>query len=322
VYAQPTIRESTYESYELYVRKHINPTIGECRLKSLKNNILQKFFNEKLENGRLDKKGGLSVKTVSNMKNMLHEALEQAIINELIVKNPLKGVRLPKQKKREMRVLDLAEQEALVEKVMRSEEVVAQGIILALDSGMRIGEVLGLQWSKINFNNNSYVISKSLARRKKNSRGFKNGTVIDIGSDPNCKTALVLGDTKTGNKETEYMTERFRNALLKLKKYNDDLKRIMGKSFNKYDFVIFNERGNPIEPRTYEDIFDRYAEKAGIENASFHSLRHTFATRIIEKGCDAKTLSKLMRHAQPSTSMNMYVHTFERTKQNAISLLN
>ena len=99
---------------------------------------MQKFFNEKLENGRLDKKGGLAVKTVSNMKNMLHEALEQAIINELIEKNPLKGVKLPKQKKREMCVLDLTEQESLVEQVMISEEVVAQGIILSLDICMYI----------------------------------------------------------------------------------------------------------------------------------------------------------------------------------------
>jgi site-specific recombinase XerD len=134
---------------------------------------------------------------------------------------------------------------------------------------------------------------------------------------------MILGDAKTDTgKRVTYMTDRVKKALIKLKELNDTNRNQLGKPFNKYDFVLCTELGNPVDPRTYEDIFKRHVKKAKINDANFHSLRHTFATRILENGCDLKTLSNLLGHAQASTSLNMYAHSMDATKRSAIGLLN
>jgi integrase len=133
----------------------------------LKTDILQKFFNEKGKNGRLDnKEGGLSAKALRNMRNMLNVALNQAVDNELITRNLLAGIKLPKLKNKEMRFLTIVEQNTLSDAVLASNEILALGIIISLDSGIRLGELLGLQWSRVNFDDNSFFVTKSLGRRK------------------------------------------------------------------------------------------------------------------------------------------------------------
>ena len=124
VYAKPSVKLSTYGSYEGYIRNHIKPEIGKVKLSVLRADILQKFINQKLTKGRCDKvkdintnklvtkKGGLSEKTIKNMYNMIHSALKQAYRNGLINQNVSELITLPKQKKKEMRVLSLEEQKA------------------------------------------------------------------------------------------------------------------------------------------------------------------------------------------------------------------
>jgi integrase len=323
-YSKPTIRHSTYISYEGYIKNHINPKIGHYKLKLLKTDILQKFFNEKGKNGRLDnKEGGLSAKTLRNMRNMLNVALNQAVDNELITRNLLAGIKLPKLKNKEMRFLTIVEQNKLSDAVLASNEILALGIIITLDSGIRLGELLGLQWSRVNFDDNSFFVTKSLGRRKRPNGTLSDAEIIDTVASPNCKTVMILGDAKTETgKRVTYMTDRVKKAMLRLKELNDTNRNQLGKSFNKYDFVLCTELGNPVDPRTYEDIFKRHIKKAKINDANFHSLRHTFATRILENGCDLKTLSNLLGHAQASTSLNMYAHSMDATKRSAIGLLN
>ena len=113
-YAKPTVKLSTFCSYEQLTRSHIKPQIGSLYLNTLRVDDLQDFFNERREHGNVKAEGGLSPKTLTNLRNLLHLALDQAVKNRLIKVNPIEGVRLPKSVHREMRVLSREEQERLI----------------------------------------------------------------------------------------------------------------------------------------------------------------------------------------------------------------
>ena len=122
------------------------------------------FYNEKSKNGRLDKKGGLNPKTIRNMHNMFHEALEKACATGRINNNPSKGVTLPKRIYKEITVLTEAEQRNLMHEVAK--EKLGIGIMLVLFTGLRLGELLGLQWNHIDFKNGILTIKQTFNRLK------------------------------------------------------------------------------------------------------------------------------------------------------------
>lgn len=145
-YAKPTVRLSTYGSYHTYIHKHVIPHFPKTTLKDLKPEQLQKFLNSKLLGGRLDDKGGgLSNNTVRKMKVMIGTALKQAFNNGMVNRNIADMVKLPEIDQREMRVLSLDEQNALEQTCVVSSDLAAFAVYLALNTGMRLGEILGLQ---------------------------------------------------------------------------------------------------------------------------------------------------------------------------------
>ena len=148
-YARPTVKLSTYGSYELYIRAHIKPQIGGLYLNTLTTDDLQRFFNERGKSGNLKVDGGLAPKTLTNMRNMLHLALDQAVKNRLMQGNVVEGVRLPKNQRQEMRVLDREEQERLIMAARLAPEPAAFGIIFDLFTGLRLGELCGAEASTI-----------------------------------------------------------------------------------------------------------------------------------------------------------------------------
>jgi len=324
-YSRPIIRQSTYISYETYIRAHITPKIGNFKLYSLTPKILQRFFNDKARGERMDnKEGGLSPKTLKNMRNMLHLALEQARDNDMIVKNPVRSIKLPKLEPREMRVLSYQEQKMLEEVLLESEEPLAAGILISLYTGIRIGELLGLMWSEVDFIDKSIYIKRSLRRQKKLGDKFEDDyEIIDMGTPDTNKTAIMIGRVKTAKSRRKiYLPDKAVDALKKLKEWQEQFKFPGNESFNEMGFVLCTELGKPIEPRTYEDIFKRHIKKAGLSHTNFHATRHTYATRALERGADLNTVADLLGHAQPSTSLNMYGHSVDDRKRKMVLLFN
>lgn len=319
VYAKPSIKLSTYGSYEGFIRNHIKPEIGKIKLTSLRPDILQKFFNQKLISGRCDKvidsetkklvskKGGLSEKTIKNMYNMVHSALKQAHKNGLVYQNVSELITLPKQRKTEMQVLTLDEQRAL-QNVIQGERL-GIGILLSLFTGIRLGELLGLKFQDIDFEAKTISIRRTLNRLK----------VFD---NPNKKTEIIIGEPKTANAKRIIPLQDFLIPILKEHKSNIIRERL--KTANLYennDFVICNEFGKYIEPRTYQDFFKKMLKHAGVNNTNFHTLRHTFATRALENGFDVKVLADILGHADASTTLNKYAHALPDHKKNSMEKL-
>lgn len=294
VYSLPNIKQSTAISYEGYIRNHTIPELGDVKLKDVKYDMLQKFFNKKAQK--------YSPKTVRNLRTMLHKAFKDAYLNDLIEKNFVEFVRLPTVIHPEMRVLTVNEQKKLIAELNRTEEQFAFGIFLCLMTGIRIGELCGLQWKHIDIEDANLKIRQTLQRLPKlNYDGIGNKTEIVIGS-PKSKDSIrdIPLDDIVINRILEYRKERI-NA------HNSSI-------VAPEEFVIASKIGKPTEPRTMKDVFERILNQAHIEKANLHALRHTFATRALEAGIDFKTLSVILGHSDISVTMNRYAHVLREPK--------
>ena len=304
-YVENKVKLSTKVSYDTFVNKHINPIIGNIPLSTLRGDMIQKFYNDKLRDGRLDGKGGLNPKTIKNMHNMLHGALEQALMNGIISKNVCKTVTLPKVSKKEMRVLTPNEQQKLID-IARTERL-GVGIVLTLFTGLRLGELLGLQWKDIDLDKGILSVRQTLNRLKN----------YDDSNDK--KTSIVIGDTKTLKSKRQIpLHEIMVDELKKFRTLQKQEKLRAGELYENTNFIIVNELGRNIEPRTYQDLFYKLIRKAGIDDANFHCLRHTFATRALECGVAAKTVSELLGHSNISTTLDLYSHVSHDLKKESI----
>jgi len=223
-----------------------------------------------------------------------------------------------------MRVLSDRETETLIRICMQSDNTLALGIIITLQTGLRIGELLGLQWADVDITsaNPSIFIKQTLARQAAPPKDDPDYRVIR--GKPGNKTAVTLGKVKTAkSRRTVWLPDLSLQCLNRIKEWQDLLAEKYGSAlFNKDGFVFITLRGEAMESRNLQNFFHAIIKAAGLPHANFHSLRHTFATRGYELGIDLKTLADMLGHAQPSTTLNMYTHSFEEQKQKAASMFN
>lgn len=169
IYAKPTLRPATFINYEMTIERHLNTKLGGVKLKNVSTRMLQDFFDEKLVSDKADRKsGGLSAKTLKNMKYMLHVALDQACYDKLISSNPVDSVRLPVHRMaRSSESYDRKKKSGSAPMRQHFVQVPAQGVVLLLTCGLRRGELLGLQWQDVDLENGIIKIRHTLSRLKK-----------------------------------------------------------------------------------------------------------------------------------------------------------
>lgn len=306
-YSKNTVRPTTYINYETYVHKHIKAAIGGIRLCDLSPIVIQQFYNEKLKNGKLNSNGGLSSKTMKNLHNMLHKALSQAVVLNLINRNPTDSAVIPKSCKKEMRYFTVDEQKKL-QQILPFERL---GIVVLLDlyTGMRQGELLGLMWENvhIDLNGDSYIKVVQTVNRIRNT-------------DPESprKTMLTLNEPKTSNSVRTIpllpeIAEKLYNHKAEQEKF------LKEHSLPITGFVFTSANGNMIDPRDFQRDFKKLLKKHDIREINVHGLRHTFATRALESGMSVKTLSKILGHSNVGFTLDTYAHVTENLKVEAIS---
>ncbi|MGN1318586.1 MAG: tyrosine-type recombinase/integrase, partial [Lachnospirales bacterium] len=155
-YMKNNIKQSTYTSYRGYIKNHISKSFASVKLRNLKPSMLQAFFNFKYE------ECGLSPKTLRNMNNFIHKALDKACKEGIICNNVAECVELPKSRKADIRILNLNEQRSLISESYNHRYGVFVRITLA--TGMRLGELLGLRWEDVSFSGNRIFIRQTLNR--------------------------------------------------------------------------------------------------------------------------------------------------------------
>lgn len=305
-YCKNEIRMTSFVNYETYVEKHIRPTIGGYQLCDLNTLILQQFVNEKSRKGKLDGTGGLSPKTVKNMFDMLHKSLDQAVALDMLVKNPADHVVLPKRKKPDMRFFTAAEQRQLQEAIKGHR--LEMPILLALYTGVRQGELLGLPWKNVHLdlNGQSYIrITQTLNRIKNPDHDSPNQTILQI-NEP--KTAYSVRTIPLLPALAEKLA-RYREAQINHLKAN---------GYPSNGFVFTTTIGTVIEPRDFQRDFKKILVQNGIRVINVHGLRHTFATRSLESGMDVKTLSTILGHSNVAFTLQTYAHVTEELKAEQI----
>lgn len=304
IYALPTVKQSTYVSYESYARLHLTPELGTIKLASLSIEQLQRFFNKKQKS--------LSPKSLRNIYNMLHICIEQAVINGYLLHNPLSGVKLPPIPKKEITILNTSEQIALHSAVMHSTTPAAFGIIFTLSTGIRLGELLGLRWSDVNYINHTIHIRRTVGRLQKVD---ESGNLIK----KNSGTPTTEIVTRSPKSATALRTiPLFSEVWNDLMSYAQKQKELLGTRQTPDTPIFSTATGAVYEPRTYEDLFKRTLKAANLPNINFHALRHTFATRALEAGMDIKVLSAILGHAQTSTTLNLYAHALPDHKKDSM----
>jgi integrase len=303
VYASPNVKQSTFVNYRLHINKRVIPILGGIKLSEVRVDTLQRFFNDQYERGGLKDKKPLSEKTIKNIYVMMHTAFKQAYQNGLILKNFVELVKIPKVKQKDMRVLSIEEHKNLFETIKTSNERWKSAILVAVSTGIRMGEVLGLQWQDIDETTMLMKIRRTLNRLPSRDTSVH-------------KTEIVIGYPKSDKSVRDIPIHNFLMEFLSEYREKREVEKIAaGDIYDTRGFIFCNEIGAPIEPRTMQDTFKRIIKKAEILDANFHSLRHTFATRAIEDNMEIKTLSEILGHADVSTTLNKYAHSLPDQKR-------
>lgn len=298
-YQKMALRTTTYESYGMQSRLHILPAIGHHYLSKLETCHLQALYNAKLQDGsRLDgKKSGLSPRTVRYIHTIIHACLEQARREGKIMINPADSVKLPKDSAKEHRFLDTDQVTKLLKAAQDSHYFTAY--FLALNTGLRRGELLALRWKDIDLSESMVKVCGGLVRTKDGLKFQEPKTKFSnrvIGIGP--KVVQVL---KTHKKE------------------QNENRLAVGQAYQDQDLVFCNELGQPLDPRAITRHFERLLKKAGLEKINFHGLRHTFATLSLQEGTDPRTTQEALGHHKVAFTLDVYSGVTAKMKQEATS---
>ena len=286
-----TVRPNTIRNYRERYRHNIKKSIGGMMLKDVRPMHCQIVLNNMADTYA----GSTIMQCLIALYNMFQSAFE----NGIIVSNPVgRTIKLPKPVENKIRVLTIDEQMLFME-VARNSSNYPQ-FLFALNTGVRTGELIGLKWEDLDFERGIISIRRSMEYR------YSTG-----------EWRIGPPKTKKGYREIP-MTNECRELLESLKK-QFELGKHVEDEFK--EFVFINRKGIPTKNSTYDSCIKKLTQKAGMENFSMHTLRHTFATRCIEAGMNPKTLQVLMGHSSINITMNLYVHVTDDEKAKEIKKL-
>jgi len=300
-YKKNGVRPATYDSYHHNIETHIRPALGGMELQKIRPDHIQTLLN-KMARGTA-KNPPLAPWTVLKVKNIISGAMEQAIRNQLIPYNPAKATVPPKLEQKDIRILSAAEQKQFMNAVKghRLEAL----YLLALATGMRRGEIMALTWDCVDFKNRSILVKGSVSRVKDPDTGT---------------TALRFAEpkTKSGRRQVPILSNMI-PVLQAHKARQDTEKAEAGSAWNPKNLVFCSKVGTPIEPRRVCTTMDKITDAAGLPHFTFHALRHTFATRMLEANAPAKVVQDVLGHADVTLTLNTYSHVIGSTAHEQMS---
>ena len=296
-YSKATVRESTYANYLSIVEHHLG-TLGDYKLSSVTNAMIQDhLIREARKPGKED---GLGEKSLTNIKVFLSLIFNQAVRNGYIFRNPVPGVKIPKAGKKETIALTEDQQRNLLTAAREYPKPIMFAVVFALYTGCRKGEVLGLLWKDVDFDEGVIHITKQLSRSRSITEYEDHTSKLKV-SEPKTKSSI----------RDIYMFPSFKREFEEYKTNMIEWKDENNFIHSEDDNVFVGMKNQPIEPRVFYKYYQEVMEQAGIEDANFHTLRHTFATRCIENGMDILMVARTLGHSNVSTTLNRYSHLLQ-----------
>lgn len=280
------IRYNTRRNYDERYEKNIKPYLGKMFIKDVKPIHCQNVLNKMSEH--------YANSVIGHSRLVMYAMFDSAVENELLYKNPVtKSVRcMGGRKSKEIRALTLKEQRILLETVKETDNYNQYALIL--QTGLRVGELIGLKWSDVDIKNRVIHV-----RRTMECRNITTGWRV---SEP--KTVNSIRDIPLTNEAIDILKEQ-KKKLRSLKVMHIEWA----------DMVFLNQEGVPVKNNSYDAQLSRCCKKAGLPGISMHILRHTFATRCIEAGMKPKTLQMILGHSSIAITMNLYVHVTDDEKR-------
>jgi len=293
-YVKPSSKQKTYIRYSEIVEQHIIPKIGSYNMEDLTPIVLQHFTTELLQNGNLKTGGGLSGNSVNAIISVIQNSLKAALDAEMASTYSADKIKRPKVRENKVSCFTPDEQKQIEQAVLNGKKPKMFGVVLCLYTGLRIGELLALEWDDIDFQKETLSVTK---------------TCYD-GKDNRGKFARITDTPKTDT------SQRIIPLPKRLILYLKDLKKN-----SKSKYVVSNESNKIISVRAYQRSFELFLKKQSIPHKGFHSLRHTFATRALECGMDVKTLSDILGHKNANITLGRYVHSLIEHKREMMNRL-
>ncbi len=285
------VKPLTAQTYVNCIENHIKPGLGYFQLSALKPHTVQHFYNS-LSNNKAEP---LAPKTVKNIHGVLRKALQQAVSNGYIKSNPATACVLPKVRRPEIEPLGRNEIAAFLQEVTKDEY--ENLFTVAIFTGMRQGELLGLTWENVNFEKGIIFVKQQLQ----------------------CKDGRYFFETpKNGKGRVIAPASVVLNALHNEQERQKNAQNQAGASWNnQYNLVFTDALGKNLVRRTVVKHFKKVAERVGVPNARFHDLRHSFAVTSLQAGDDIKTVQGNLGHATAAFTLDVYGHVLDEMRRDS-----
>lgn len=288
VLSKPYIKISTLTNYSRMMKKHLIPALGDIEVQALDMPVIQMFMDS------LNKK--LSVSTVHSIFRLLNSILKEAVSRQILMINPCQLVRKPKFQQKPPRVLSLNEQKKIEKKAIETGHL---EYLLCLYTGIRLGELCALRWGNIDFEEGLLSVRETIQRIP--------------AQDGDTKTALHFDIPKTATSMRDIPMPYFISDILYQRKKEQKARE--------EDFMFSKTKGRCMDPRTVQIQFGRMMNELKISGVHIHTLRHTYATRCLEKNIGVETLCELLGHSSPQVTLKCYAHVTMENKKESVNRL-
>jgi len=289
-YAEPNLRPATHANYEQSLRLHAFPIIGNISLASLRPADIQQALKAAQDKG-------LAPKTVRHVHTAIHRVLSQAVSWGMLARNPAELVTRPRVPRPELSVWGEEQAAAFLESA-RSHRLFAV-FWLAIATGMRRGEVLGLSWRDVDLERGRISISRSLVP-------VHGRPVLQEPKSPTSIRAVAISPETVAVMREHHARQKEEQEFLGLPDS---------------PFVFTSVNGNPVDPRGIHRVLDKLVIAAGVPRIRFHDLRHTCATLMLRQGTHPKVVSERLGHKDIGVTLNIYSHLLPDMQQEAAALL-
>lgn len=287
------LRPSTIRRYQDLTRLHLLPALGNVKIAKLTQADVQRLYADRL-------RSGLAPTTVRHLHGLLHRALSDAVRWDLVVRNVTESVDPPRRSTPEAKTWNV-QQVASVLAAAADDELEALWR-LALITGMRRGEILGLRWSDVDFDNGSLFVRRTMSR--------------------GASSRLEGGEPKTvSGRRRIALPASVLDSLRRHKVRQLEHRLAAGPAFRDQALVFANGTGGPLHPNSVASRFRTLAVRAGVPVIRFHDLRHTCATLMMAQGEHPKVVQERLGHADVAMTINLYSHVMPDMQRQAADRL-